>query len=113
MNDRSRLLGSALVCHALLMSAVIPAAAAATGVVAAGSAPAAATGAQIGAFGLDLDGGDRSVSPGDDYERYANGHWDDTTEIPPDRASWGSFQMLRERSLTQVREILEALPDHA
>jgi putative endopeptidase len=69
--------------------------------------------AQIGAFGLDLTGGDPSVKPGDDFERYANGHWDDTAKIPPDRASWGSFQILRERSLEQVRQILEALPANA
>jgi len=72
--------------------------------------PAGARHAQIGAFGLDLSGGDRSVKPGDDFDRYANGHWEDTTQIPPDRASWGSFIALRERSLEQVRQILEALP---
>jgi putative endopeptidase len=66
--------------------------------------------AQIGSFGLDLSGGDPSVKPGDDFARYANGHWLDTTQIPPDRSSWGSFAMLRERSLQQLREILEALP---
>jgi len=66
--------------------------------------------AQIGSFGLDLAGGDPSVKPGDDFARFANGHWLDTAQIPPDRASWGSFIMLRERSLQQMREILEALP---
>jgi putative endopeptidase len=69
--------------------------------------------AQIGAFGLDLDGGDHSVRPGDDFERYANGHWDDTTQIPADRTSWGSFEMLAERSLQQLHEILDALPADA
>ena len=66
--------------------------------------------AQIGSFGLDLAGGDPSVKPGDDFARFANGHWLDTAQIPPDRASWGTFAMLRERSLQQMREILEALP---
>src|SRR6516225_2600656 len=83
--------------------------------MAAGSAgpppPAVATRhAQIGSFGLDLSGGDPSVKPGDDFARYANGHWLDTAQIPPDRASWGSFAMLRERSLQQVHDILESLP---
>ena len=77
-----------------------------------GGAPSAHH-AQIGAFGLDLSGGDPGVKPGDDFERYGNGHWDDTAQIPPDRASWGSFALLRERSLQQVREILEALPHQA
>ena len=48
----------------------------------AGGAAPAAQHAQIGAFGLDLSGGDASVKPGDDFERYANGHWDDTAQIP-------------------------------
>jgi putative endopeptidase len=79
----------------------------------AGGAAPAAQHAQLGAFGLDLSGGDASVKPGDDFERYANGHWDDTAQIPADRASWGSFAILRERSLQQLREILEALPQDA
>jgi putative endopeptidase len=83
----------------------------AAGQAAGGAAPAAH--AQIGAFGLDLSGGDASVKPGDDFERYANGHWDDSVQIPADRASWGSFAILRERSLQQLREILEALPGDA
>jgi len=66
--------------------------------------------AQIGSFGLDLEGGDPSVKPGDDFARHANGHWLDTVQIPPDRSSWGTFVMLRERSLQQVRGILEGLP---
>jgi len=87
---------------------------AATAALAAGSPAAAPPGhAQIGAWGLDLSGSDPSVKPGDDFERYANGHWDDTTQIPPDRAWWGSFAVLRERSVQQVREILEALPPAA
>ena len=105
MNDRSRLLGGALVCH-LAMSASLPATAGA-------ATSAAAAHAQIGVFGLDLSGGDPTVRPGDDFERYANGHWDDTAEIPPDRPSWGTFGILRERALAQVHQILEGLPDHA
>src|SRR4029077_1236 len=47
--------------------------------------PAASAGtsdhAQIGAFGLDLTGGDPSVKPGDDFARHANGRWLDTAQI--------------------------------
>ena len=32
--------------------------------------------------GVDLAGIDRSVAPGDDFFRYANGTWLKTTEIP-------------------------------
>ena len=38
------------------------------------------------ATGLDLAGIDRSVAPGDDFFRHANGTWLATTEIPADRA---------------------------
>jgi putative endopeptidase len=109
LGDRARRLCGAILCFTvttLATSAILPSASAAA--PAAGSAHA-----QIGDFGLDLSGRDPSVKPGDDFERYANGHWDDTAQIPADRASWGSFQMLAERSLVQVREILEALPENA
>jgi len=66
--------------------------------------------AAIGAFGLDLAGGDPNVRAGDDFYAYANGRWQEKTQIPPDRSSWGSFIMLRERSLEQLRGILDALP---
>jgi putative endopeptidase len=79
----------------------------------AADAPAAGTHAQIGAFGLDLTAGDPAVKPGDDFYQYANGHWQDTAVIPPDRASWGSFQMLREHSLEQMRGILDGLPQNS
>src|SRR5947209_1936426 len=68
---------------------------------------------QIGVWGLDLDAGDRSVKPGDDFYRYADGKWLDTARIPPDRTSWGSFVELADRSERQVREIVEALPADA
>src|SRR5262245_61024068 len=68
---------------------------------------------QIGAWGLDLAAGDRSVKPGDDFYRFADGKWLDTTQIPLDRTSWGSFVELADRSERQVREITEALPANA
>jgi putative endopeptidase len=76
----------------------------------AGTLPAHGRHAKIGEFGLDLSGRDLKVSPGDDFYAYANGHWQEITQIPPDRASWGSFAMLREQSVQQLREILEGLP---
>lgn len=74
---------------------------------------ASAAKAQIGPWGLDLAAGDRSVKPGDDFYRYADGKWLDTTQIPLDRTSWGSFVELADRSERQVREIVEALPADA
>jgi putative endopeptidase len=76
--------------------------------------PAAPVGhAQIGKWGLDLSARDPTVRPGDDFFRYANGHWLDTNPIPADRPRWGAFDELQERSLQQMRAILEALPQDA
>lgn len=36
--------------------------------------------------GIAVANMDRSVKPGDDFYRYANGDWIKRTEIPPDRA---------------------------
>jgi putative endopeptidase len=61
----------------------------------------------FGAFGLDLTAQDKSVKPGDDFFRYAEGHWLVTAKIPPDRTSWGVFDELAVKSENDVREILE------
>jgi len=58
--------------------------------------------------GLDPAAIDSSVRPGDDFFRHANGRWLATTEIPPDRSSWGVSGELEERLRLQTREILEA-----
>lgn len=62
---------------------------------------------EIGTFGYDEDGMDRSVAPGDDFFRYAVGKWVDSTEIPPDRSSLGSVAIIREKATARVREIIE------
>src|SRR3569832_709081 len=72
------------------------------------AAPVAAGKPEIGAFGLDLAGMDKSVAPGDDFVRYAGGLWEDHTEIPADKAAYGMFNVLAGRSLDQTRIILDA-----
>jgi len=64
--------------------------------------------AQLGAFGVDFSGADRATRPGDNFDRFVNGHFEDTTTIPPDRTSIGSFVILSIRSEQQVHDILEA-----
>jgi len=53
--------------------------------------------------------GNPSVRPQDDFFRFINGAWLDESVIPQDRSSDGAFNWLRERSETQVREIIEEL----
>ncbi len=74
------------------------------------AAPAAQTDAlpEIGTFGFDLSGMDKSVQPGDDFYAYANGTWAKNTEIPADKSNYGMFTALADLSLTRTREILEA-----
>ena len=57
--------------------------------------------------GIDLSGMDTSIRPQDDFYRYANGKWLDTTEIPADEVGWGSYMTLRKESLEQSRVIVE------
>lgn len=65
--------------------------------------------AEIGAWGVDLQAMDSGVNPGDDFNRYVSGRWLDTFEIPADKARWGIFDALRERSTEQVHDIVGAL----
>jgi putative endopeptidase len=53
--------------------------------------------------GIDLAGMDRSVAPGDDFFRYANGTWLKTTEIPADRGSYGAGGIVTD--LTNARTV--------
>ncbi len=63
--------------------------------------------AEIGVFGFDLNGMDTSVRPGTDFNRYANGNWLANTPIPADKASYGMFTVLRDRSDANLRAIIE------
>ncbi len=102
---------------ALLLASVAPAAVAIAGPAdqaaaparASATAPAAAAGKpQLGDFGVDLTGMDKSVAPGDDFYRYVNGAWMDRTQIPADRSSWGGFAILRDLSDQRTRAVIEA-----
>jgi putative endopeptidase len=72
---------------------------------AASAAPTAAE--RYGKWGIDLEGMDRSVKPGDDFFRYVNGKWAATTQIPPDKTSFGAFAILRDLSEARVRALLD------
>jgi putative endopeptidase len=62
----------------------------------------------FGPFGIELSAQDKSVKPGDDFFRYANGHWLSTEKIPPDRTRWGAFEQLREKSEADVKAVIDA-----
>jgi predicted metalloendopeptidase len=50
---------------------------------------------------------DRSVKPGDDFFAFANGTWLRTTQIPPDRASWGANNALADQTDKQVADLIQ------
>ncbi|MDX5405983.1 MAG: M13 family peptidase [Chromatiaceae bacterium] len=59
--------------------------------------------------GITLANMDTSVAPQQDFFRYVNGSWLDNTEIPADKARWGSFDELRENAEKQVLAIVQQL----
>jgi len=63
---------------------------------------------QLGS-GIDFDGIDSEVRPQDDLFEYANGKWIRETELPADRARWGAFHKLHEKSQEDVRTLVEAV----
>src|SRR5689334_23062124 len=65
--------------------------------------------AQLGTFGIDTASMDTSVKPGDDFYRYVNGKWLDTTKMPADKATYGAFEQLRDLSDERVHNLLEDL----
>ena len=62
--------------------------------------------------GINLGALDRSTRPQDDLFRFVNGTWLDTTEIPEDRARFGTFDILREESTARVRDLIEEAAAH-
>lgn len=62
---------------------------------------------KYGTWGFDASGMDRSVSPGADFNKFANGAWEARTTIPADRSRFGSFDILSDLSETRVHAILE------
>ncbi|GAA4369055.1 M13 family metallopeptidase [Agromyces bauzanensis] len=57
--------------------------------------------------GIALDELDEGVRPQDDLFRHVNGKWIERTEIPADKARYGSFLVLHEEAEHAVREIIE------
>ena len=57
--------------------------------------------------GIDMANMDTSVRPQDDFFRYVNGTWLDTTEIPADQTNTGVFLDLRDKAREDVKAIIE------
>jgi endothelin-converting enzyme/putative endopeptidase len=57
--------------------------------------------------GIVVSNIDRSVKPGDDFFRYANGEWLKRTEIPPDRGGLGVFSALSDTANKRTAALIE------
>ena len=62
---------------------------------------------ELGTFGFDTAGMDRSVQPGDNFYMFANGNWAKNTPIPPDKSNYGMFTKLDDLSKERTRTIIE------
>ncbi|WP_292891536.1 M13 family metallopeptidase [Nonlabens sp.] len=57
--------------------------------------------------GLEVAYMDKDTSPKDDFYRFVNGTWIDSTEIPDDQTVWGGFNKLRKDTDADVLAILD------
>ena len=59
------------------------------------------------ASGLELKYFSDDVKPGDDFYTHANAGWLENTEIPGDQSNWGSFSVINDEVLANIRKIVE------
>ncbi len=71
------------------------------------AAPVPAATPELGTFGFDTTGMDRSIAPGDNFYMFANGTWARTTPIPADKSNYGMFTKLDDLSKERTRVIIE------
>ncbi len=61
--------------------------------------------------GIELSELSAEIRPQDDLFRYVNGSWLERTEIPDDKARWGSFHLIAEQAEKDVGAIIEESTD--
>src|SRR5215471_7727486 len=55
----------------------------------------------------DVAGMDKSVDPGDDFFRFANGAWFKAAQIPADRPSYGAFDAIAEKVNARTADLIK------
>ncbi|MEP3051910.1 MAG: M13 family metallopeptidase [Erythrobacter sp.] len=63
----------------------------------------------FGSWGVDPSLIKRDVQPGDDFFAYVNQSWLDANPLPAEFASFGAFNLLREKSTTDVAALINEL----
>jgi putative endopeptidase len=62
---------------------------------------------QYGSWGIDLSAMDRSVKPGDDFNRYASGAWLARTQIPSDKPMASLRYLMSDITEERLHELME------
>ncbi|WP_245567011.1 M13 family metallopeptidase [Nocardia vinacea] len=60
---------------------------------------------------VDMGGADEAIRPQDDLYRHVNGKWLREYQLPPDKAAVGAISDASDRTLDQLREIIEGIKD--
>jgi putative endopeptidase len=63
----------------------------------------------FGKTGLDVVNIDKTIDPGDDFFAYANAKWLKANPLPPEFSRFGSFDLLREKSTSDVKALVDQL----
>src|SRR3954447_17053881 len=71
------------------------------------AAPACRKTQPVSGTAVDLQGMDKSIAPGDDFNAYANGGWIKATPIPPDKSSYGVATILVDQTRQQTVAIIQ------
>ncbi len=61
------------------------------------------------AGGIDVAGMDTTVAPGEDFDHYANGRWEQLTPIPADRSTTSVFYLIFQRAEQRNADLVRAL----
>jgi putative endopeptidase len=77
--------------------------------VALAAAPSLAQSDDWGAFGVQTQYVEPAAKPGDDFDRFVNGKWNEATEMPADKTRIGAFITLRDLSDERVHAIMQEL----
>jgi putative endopeptidase len=73
------------------------------------AAPSAVPTMSFGAWGVDPALLSTSVHPGDDFFAYVNQVWLDANPLPPEFSRFGAFDILREKSTSDVKALIDEL----
>jgi len=88
-------------------SSAIATAAGCSGFEAAGGGGSAAGAPAKSDHGFDLSNLDRSVSPCDNFYKFADGGWMKNNAIPPSRSTWATYSKLTDQNEESLHGILE------